>query len=96
MDGELKNILVKILESQEEMKADISKLGMKIDGEITDKLKILAEESSIMRADIKEIKGKLNVHDEILHDIKLSAGLLNKDQKRQDSKIIEIDRKLVK
>lgn len=77
---------------QVEMKKDIKQIGAKIDGEITDKLKILAEEQSIMRKDILDIKDQQKADEQILLDLKLSTDILNSKRKKQKNNIIEIKR----
>lgn len=93
---EVKEDIKEVKEDIQEVKKNVSKLGAKIDGEISDKLKILSDEQVIMRRDILDIKYQQQADKQILLDIKLSTDVLNSNQKKQETKIIEIDRKIAK
>lgn len=96
MDDELKKMLVSLIEGQQALRIDISKIGAKIDGEISEKLKLLSDEQSMIRREVAEINQGRLVDRQIIQDIKLSVDALHSSQRKQESKIIELDRKLAK
>lgn len=73
-----------------DLKSDVIKLGTKIDGEITNKLKILSEEQSIMRKDIHEIKEHQSLHDTKIDDLRFAVDSLSHKQSDQEKEIWEL------
>lgn len=74
----------------EELKSDVKKLGAKIDGEITNKLKTISEEQYIMKNDIKEIKEHQHQHDIKFEDLKIAVDSLTHKQIDQEKEIWEL------
>ncbi|KPU42491.1 hypothetical protein OXPF_42760 [Oxobacter pfennigii] len=83
-------------EGQEALRLDVSKIGVKIDGEISDKLKLLSDEQSMIRREVAEINQGRLADRQIIQDIKLSVDTLHNRQRQQENKIIEMDKKLAK
>lgn len=107
MDEELRNMLVQILEGQEalklelkkeidEVRKDVQKIGNTIDGDIIEKIKMLSDEQSMIRREVSEINQGRLADRQVIQDIKLSVDTLHSSQRKQESKIIELDKKLAK
>lgn len=76
----------------DKLEQDVAKIGAKIDGEISDKLKILADEQSLMRKDILDIKEQLHIHDTKLDDITISVNDLHYKYEKHEDQITELKR----
>lgn len=93
---EINEVKIDLRKEMNEVKNEVRKLGNKIDGEISEKLKILCDEQSVMRKEISEINLNRMEDREIIEDIKLSVDALYMNQEKQGNKIIELDKKLAK
>lgn len=74
----------------DKLEQDVAKLGVKIDGEISDKLKIMADEQSLMRRDILDIKEQLHIHDTKLDDLTDAVNDLHHKYEEHEDKITEL------
>lgn len=93
LESKVGNIELKVenLESKvDNLDSSVKKIGAKIDGEITVSLKILSEEQSIMRKDIKDIKDRQEIHDIKIDDLRLVVDSLSHKQKDQEKEIREL------
>ncbi len=72
------------------LKQDISKIGAKLDGEISDKLKIMADEQSVMRKDIVEIKGQIHINNVKIDDLTDAVNLLHSKTEKHDTDIVKL------
>lgn len=74
------------------LKKDVAQIGAKLDGEISDKLKIMADEQSLMRKDILDIKEQLHIHDTKLDDITIAVNDLHHKYEKHEDQITELKR----
>lgn len=72
------------------LKKDVAQIGVKIDGEISDKLKIMADEQSLMRKDILDIKEQLHIHDTKLDDLTDAVNDLHHKYEEHEDRITEL------
>lgn len=90
IDDDLQETKIELKAEISGLKSDVAKLGAKIDGEITDKLKVLSDEQAIMRSDIHEIKEHQQLHDIKFEDLKIAVNSLEHKQRDQEKEIWEL------
>lgn len=88
--GSLKQDVGNLKQGLEEVKQDVRKLDLKIDTEVSDKLKIMADEQSLMRKDILDIKQYVHAHDTKLDDLTDAVNDLYHIHKEHEEEIIKL------
>jgi len=88
--GNLKQDVGSLKQGLEEVKQDVRKLDLKIDTEVSDKLKIMADEQSLMRKDILDIKQHVHAHDTKLDDLTDAVNDLYHIHKEHEEEIIKL------
>ncbi len=99
LNGRLENVeneLKDVKDDVKNLKSDVQKIGIKIDEDVTDKLKLLSDEQSMIRKEVSEINQGRLADRQVIHDIKLTLDSLHSNQRKQENKIIELDKKLAK
>jgi hypothetical protein len=93
---EMQNGFSKVNGRLDVVESSVRELGAKIDGEITENLRMLSDEQSMTRKEVSEINQGRLADRYIIQDIKLAVDALHSNQRKQENKIVELDRKLAK